>query len=153
MIDGTWTLVVERADAAGKELAESLLFSNAGNRPVNLVGFSFGARAIYSCLKELARYQEKWEDYQEKRKLGSTKEKNRQQRDADAKDAAFEKMREPSSIVESAILMGLPNHLSLSSWQACRQVVAGRLVNCFSRKDLILSLMFQLKKIGLKPGK
>lgn len=49
--------------------------------------------------------------------------------------------------------MGLPNHLSLSSWQACRLMVAGRLVNCFSQKDLILSLMFQFKKFGLKPGK
>lgn len=48
--------------------------------------------------------------------------------------------------------MGLPNHLSLSSWEACRQVVAGRVVNCFSQKDLILSLMFQYKKFGLKPG-
>ena len=49
--------------------------------------------------------------------------------------------------------MGLPNHLSLSSWKACRRVVAGRLVNCYSRKDLILSLMYQIKKFGLKPGK
>lgn len=48
--------------------------------------------------------------------------------------------------------MGLPNHLSLSSWKACRRVVAGRLVNCYSRKDLILSLMYQIKKFGLKPG-
>jgi Protein of unknown function (DUF726) len=48
--------------------------------------------------------------------------------------------------------MGLPNHLSISSWQACRQVVAGRLVNCYSQNDLILSLMFQYKKFGLKPG-
>lgn len=47
--------------------------------------------------------------------------------------------------------MGLPNHMSHSSWQACRQVVAGRFINCFSRKDLILSLMFQYKKFGFKP--
>jgi len=153
MIDGTWTLVVERADAAGKELAQSLLFSSAGNRPVNLVGFSFGARAIYSCLKELARYQEKWEDYREKRKRSAPKRENHRKRgDTEESDVFFERMREPSSIVESAILMGLPNHLSLSSWKACRQVVAGRLVNCFSQKDLILSLMFQFKKLGLKPG-
>ncbi len=49
--------------------------------------------------------------------------------------------------------MGLPNHMSHASWQACRQVVAGRLVNCYSRKDLILSLMFQYKKFGFKSGK
>lgn len=49
--------------------------------------------------------------------------------------------------------MGLPNHMSLQSWGVIRQVVAGRLVNCFSQKDLILSLMFQIKKFGgLKPG-
>jgi Protein of unknown function (DUF726) len=48
--------------------------------------------------------------------------------------------------------MGLPNHMSHSSWQACRQVVAGRFVNCYSRKDLILSLMFQYKKFGFKSG-
>eukprot|EP00985_Skeletonema_marinoi_P033141 scaffold40582_cov285-Skeletonema_marinoi.AAC.1 len=42
--------------------------------------------------------------------------------------------------------MGTPNHISLKSWEACRRVVAGRLVNCYSRKDLILSLMFQMKK-------
>jgi hypothetical protein len=59
-------------------------------------------------------------------------------------------MREPASVVEDAIMMGLPNHLSLSSWKACRQVVGGRLVNCFSTKDLILSLMFQAKRFS--PG-
>merc|ERR1711935_974552 len=47
------------------------------------------------------------------------------------------------------IVMGLPNHLSLSSWRGCRQVVAGRLVNCYSTKDMILSLMFQAKRSSL----
>jgi hypothetical protein len=67
MIDGAWTLGVERADAAGKGLARSLLLSRAGNHPVILVGFSFEAHMIYSCLKELATYQENWEDYQERK--------------------------------------------------------------------------------------
>ena len=103
LIDGTWTLVVERTDEAGVELARSLLFSSAGNRPVCLVGFSFGARAIYSCLKELAIYQEKWEDYQERRNRASSvlpgarhrfrKSSNREE------DSFFENMREPASIV------------------------------------------------------
>ena len=64
MIDGTWTLAIERADLAGIELARSLLESQAGHRPVTLVGFSMGARTIYSCLKELARHQELWEKQQ-----------------------------------------------------------------------------------------
>jgi len=147
MIDGTWTLAVERADEAGRELARSLLLSRAGHRPVTLVGYSFGARTIYGCLKELARYQEKWEDYQE----GNTYDLEQESIAEGYGRDFYKNMREPSSIVEDAILMGLPNHLSLSSWKACRQVVAGRLVNCFSQKDLILSLMFQFKRLGLKP--
>ena len=43
-------------------------------------------------------------------------------------------IREPASIVEDAILMGTPNHVSLKSWEACRRVVAGRIINCYSRK-------------------
>ena len=100
MIDGTWTLVVERSDLAGQELAQSLLFSTAGNRPVNLVGFSFGARVIYSCLKELARYQEKWEDFQEQlSKSKSDRNKKKASGSKDENDEYMRKMREPASIV------------------------------------------------------
>jgi len=148
LIDGPWTLAVERADEAGKELAKSLLFSRAGYRPVTLVGFSFGARAIYSCLKELAKYQEKWEASREKIKNqnGGTYHEDDPNQTADNGYPCV--MREPASIVEDAIMMGLPNHLSLTSWKACRQVVGGRLINCYSRKDLILSLMFQFKRLA-----
>ena len=140
-IDGTWTIAVERADAAGKELAKSLLFSRAGHRPVTLVGYSMGARTIYSCLKELSKYQELWEEERE-RKAALEVSKMVFKPNPD-----LEKMREPASIIEDVILMGTPNHLSIRSWKACRQIVAGRLVNCYSRKDLILSLMFQYKRI------
>jgi hypothetical protein len=100
MIDGTWTLVVERSDLAGQELAQSLLFSTAGNRPVNLVGFSFGARVIYACLKELARYQEKWEDYQEQlSKKKSDRNTKSTTTSKDGNDEYMKKMREPASIV------------------------------------------------------
>ena len=101
MIDGTWTLVVERSDLAGQELAQSLLFSTAGNRPVNLVGFSFGARVIYSCLKELARYQEKWEDFQEQLTeiKADRSKKNTTRNNKEGNDDFMRKMREPASIV------------------------------------------------------
>lgn len=148
MIDGDWTLAVERGDQAGRELARSLLFSRAGRRPVVLIGFSFGARVIYSCLKELARMQEDWEEYQELRQEEWSKSREDNLRLAKL-HRKFDGMREPSSVVEDAVIMGLPNHLSLSSWKGCRQVVAGRLVNCFSTKDLILSLMFQAKRSSL----
>ena len=143
-IDSSWTMATERADRAGVELAKNLIDSNAGHRPVVLVGFSMGARVIYSCLKELARHQEIWEDQQQKKKLPP--QSRRKQKDNDQGEEQLKYIREPASIVEDAILMGTPNHISLKSWEKCRRVVAGRLVNCYSRKDLILSLMFQMKK-------
>jgi hypothetical protein len=147
MIDGDWTLAVERADEAGKVMARTLLFSRAGHRPVTLVGFSFGGRIVYSCLKELARFQEEWEEYQEL-KLEQAQGGKEGTRRLAKLDEKFEGMREPASIIEDAVIMGVPNHLNLLSWKACRQIVAGRLVNCYSRKDLILSLMFQAKRLS-----
>ena len=151
MIDGDWTIAVERADEAGVVLAKTLLYSRAGRRPVTLVGYSFGARIIYSCLKELARYQEEWEQYQELLEESSTSSNGGSCQDHRRLSKYKQKMkgmREPASIVEDAIFLGLPNHLSLSSWTACRQIVAGRLVNCYSNNDLILSLMFQAKRFS-----
>ena len=148
-IDGDWTIAVERADEAGVVLAKTLLYSRAGRRPVTLVGYSFGARIIYSCLKELARYQEEWEHYQELLEQSSGGGiSHHHQTKLDKYKKKMKGMREPASIVEDAVLLGLPNHLSLSSWKACRQVVAGRLVNCYSTNDLILSLMFQAKRFS-----
>jgi len=156
MIDGDWTIAVERADEAGVVLAKTLLYSSAGQRPVTLVGYSFGARIIYSCLKELARYQEEWEHYHElleesiaaEASPASNGKAPREDRRLTKYKQKMKGMREPASIVEDAVLMGLPNHLSLSSWKACRQIVAGRLVNCYSNNDLILSLMFQAKRFS-----
>ena len=151
MIDGSWTLAIERSDEAGKELAKSLLFSQAGRRPVTLIGYSMGARVIYACLKEMAVFQEKWEAYRERLEKDPTKEAAAKKKGA--QQSVFETMREPASIIEDVILMGMPNHLSMRSWYLARQLVAGRLINCYSKKDLVLTLMFRFKKItgGIKP--
>ena len=138
---------MERADRAGVELAKSLVDSTAGHRPVTLAGMSTGARVIYSCLKELAKHQEIWESQQQKKKLPAARQRhNVGNNDEERKEDELKYLREPASIVEDVILMGTPNHVSLKSWEACRRVVAGRLINCYSRKDLILSLMFQMKR-------
>jgi len=146
-IDSSWTMATERADRAGIELAKSLIDSIAGHRPVVLVGFSMGARVIYSCLKELAKHQEIWEAHQQRKRLpvnSRRKSSNRQREDSGEDNLRY--VREPASIIEDAILMGTPNHVSIQGWEACRRVVAGRMINCYSRKDYILSLMFQLKR-------
>jgi antitoxin (DNA-binding transcriptional repressor) of toxin-antitoxin stability system len=226
LIDGAWALCVKRADDAGMQLARSLLLSTAGHRPVTLIGYGMGARMIYSCLKELAYHQEKWENEREQEDPNKKRRKSaaraprlgiqlarfgfmgRQRRrtthDADAglsldaenkvaltrdvsdsgddelckenldtKERAEEEYpsigedefptlehavlgqekevespsvsytREPASIIEDAILMGCPAYIHRPSWEACRRMVGGRLVNCYNPSDLILALMFQ----------
>ena len=54
LLDNPWNVSQDRADAAGLILADSLLDRNLGARPITLVGFSLGARVIFSALKELA---------------------------------------------------------------------------------------------------
>ena len=54
LIDNPWAVSQARADLAGLILADSLIDRNLGARPVTLVGFSLGARVIFSCLKELS---------------------------------------------------------------------------------------------------
>ncbi|KAI2152199.1 hypothetical protein LOZ25_005876 [Ophidiomyces ophidiicola] len=54
LIDNPWNVSLARANASGLILADSLIDRNLGNRPITLIGFSLGARLIFSCLKELA---------------------------------------------------------------------------------------------------
>ncbi|KAJ5157196.1 uncharacterized protein N7482_008296 [Penicillium canariense] len=54
LIDNPWNVSLARANAAGLVLADSLQDRNLGSRPVTLLGFSLGARVIFSCIKELA---------------------------------------------------------------------------------------------------
>ncbi|KAJ5964290.1 uncharacterized protein N7479_004166 [Penicillium vulpinum] len=54
LIDNPWIVSLARANAAGLIMADSLRERNLGNRPITLLGFSLGARVIFSCLKELA---------------------------------------------------------------------------------------------------
>jgi len=54
LIDNPWTVSLDRANAAGLILADSLIDRHLGQRPITLVGFSLGSRLIFSCLRELA---------------------------------------------------------------------------------------------------
>ena len=154
-IDGTWTLVIGRSDEAGKELARSLLINKGGHRPVTLVGYSFGARVIYSCLKALAVYQDKWEEFQmelankdtSSRRDSSNGKKQKDKKAPMCKVDDVEFDREPASIVEDVIIMGLPKFINLAAWTRLRQVVGGRLVNVYSRADTVLSYMFRYKQL------
>lgn len=54
LIDNPWSVSLDRANAAGLILADSLIARHLGSRPITLAGFSLGARVIFSCLKELS---------------------------------------------------------------------------------------------------
>ena len=54
VLDNPFTVAISRADKAGKVLAHALIDGVQGKRPVTLIGYSIGARVIYSCLIELA---------------------------------------------------------------------------------------------------
>lgn len=173
-IDEKWTLANERADEAGILLAESLLMSTAGHRPVNLIGISFGSRMIISCLTELSRHQKKWEKQQRhereqqsdscRSKRGSSVilkagdsirksiSKNVSSKLGSSSDSNYTNksttstyLREPASIIENVVLMGCPASVNVSTWESIRGVVAGRLINCYAGNDLMLALMYRIK--------
>lgn len=55
LLDNPWNNSLDRAWKSGKVLADTLRRNKLGVRPITLVGFSLGARLIYSCLLDLAR--------------------------------------------------------------------------------------------------
>lgn len=55
LIDNPWFNALDRARQAGLVLADVLKRRHLGVRPITLIGFSLGARAIFYCLLELAK--------------------------------------------------------------------------------------------------
>lgn len=54
IVDNPFNIAKTRSDKAGLVLADVIINRAQGNRPVTLVGYSLGARVIYSCLMSLA---------------------------------------------------------------------------------------------------
>ena len=55
VVDNPFSLAKTRAEKAGEVLAEALMNRAQGERPVTLIGYSLGARVIWSCLMTLAK--------------------------------------------------------------------------------------------------
>lgn len=53
-LDNPFSLARNRSEKAGRVLADALINRVQGERPVTLVGYSLGARVIYTCLRVLA---------------------------------------------------------------------------------------------------
>ncbi|KAM7193578.1 Protein of unknown function (DUF726) domain containing protein [Naviculisporaceae sp. PSN 640] len=56
-VDNPFSLARNRSEKAGEILADAIINRVQGERPVTLIGYSLGARAIYSCLRSLAARQ------------------------------------------------------------------------------------------------
>ena len=105
---------------------------------VTLVGFSFGARVIYSCLRELARQQDIWEEEQTKGPNDSILNNSSMSREI----KPFQYDREPASLIADVIFIGLPRIIDKAVLTSCRRVTGGRFINCYTKNDWLLSLMF-----------
>lgn len=151
-IDDPYQIVVIRADAAGKELAKCLLQSDE-RRPVTLVGFSFGARVIYSCLRELARQQDIWEEsrtFKSSIVAGETTGiQSSLLSDNGDDEHQFMYDREPASLVADVVFIGLPRAIDEHVLTSCRRVTGGRFVHCYTRNDWFLTLMFIARYVPL----
>lgn len=54
IIDNPWSVANYRAALCGEVLADALINKAQGERPVTLIGYSLGAKVIYTCLQRLA---------------------------------------------------------------------------------------------------
>ncbi|KAL2352050.1 hypothetical protein BJ546DRAFT_990091 [Cryomyces antarcticus] len=54
IIDNPFSVAKARSEKAGEVLADALVNKAQGERPVTLIGYSLGARVIYTCLTKLA---------------------------------------------------------------------------------------------------
>lgn len=54
VLDNPWSIASYRAQKAGEVLADALINRAQGERPVTLIGYSLGAKVIYTCLQVLA---------------------------------------------------------------------------------------------------
>ncbi|KAK5418173.1 hypothetical protein LTR06_001922 [Exophiala xenobiotica] len=110
VIDNPFSVAKTRAEKAGEVLADALVNRAQGERPVTLMGYSLGARVVYTCLMSLAR-------------------------------------RGQFGIVENAVLIGSPTPSDTSDWRVLRSVVAGRLVNVYSKNDYVLGFMYRTSAV------
>ena len=109
---------------------------------------------ILSCLGEIARCQAMWETRRQHSEGstsdGRTPDTSQTSRlrslrgsfgGSSNKRDSLEIQREPTSIVEDVILMGTPASVGKDQWSSYRGVVAGRLVNCYSKNDMVRRLL------------
>lgn len=124
-LDNTWVQSQDKAIKAGRLLGEVLEKQVQGQRPVVLVGpfvycITFHAHTLLQVGSSLGALTILHALLYLSSRAATTKTPLPQ-------------------IVDSAFLISLPSAPSTEEWQACRQVVARRLVNAWCEKDLVLA--------------
>jgi hypothetical protein len=133
-------------------VCQALLSGSHGNRPVTLIGYSFGARVVFSCLRTLAALvlptEELIDDNQD------CPEADRQSNmDASTENLSSKKEEALSSsstakvdiqnLIQDVVFLGSPINAKSRLWKAIRKLVAGRVVNGYSSKDLVLGVVYR----------
>jgi hypothetical protein len=133
------------------------LLESDEHRPVSLIGYSFGARVVFCCLLELIRHQVIWEEQNQSKKLNHDDEHKDEERSEEGwiarrirknrhkAESSITYKREPASIVEDVILIGMPMLIENKDWIACRELASGRVINCYNKSDWILSYMINIR--------
>lgn len=140
LIDNSWSVCINRADKAGVLLAVLLAERAHGARPVTLVGFSIGARVIFSCLKTLAAMAATGTYTDEEGKhVKST-------------------FQSVSTLIHNAVLISAPVPNDEATWRSIRRVVAGELVNAYIPTDWLLGVVHRSSALaktcaGIQPLK
>ena len=157
-IDSPWAVAIDRADKAGVALAEALLTGAAGSRPVTLVAFGIGARVVWRAALELAKRGEaeaaQYEaaanpaDPSVAEVTAALAPETESLDDPRAfcaapspRASAFR--RSPFGILADVVVLGAPVTGEPSVWKTIRAVVAGRLINCYSRSDVVLRYAYR----------
>lgn len=57
--------------------------------------------------------------------------------------------RSAAGVIENVVLLGVPVGASSARWERVARVVHGRLINGFSKSDMILGLVFRARSLSL----
>ena len=134
---------------------QALLSGCHGNRPVTLVGYSFGARVIFSCLRTLAAQmlpkEEIEDDNRDTVSAFDNTDANNSNNNVEVESAKDDSLTIKSgkskisidSLVQDVVLLGAPINAKSRVWKAIRKLVVGRVVNGYAPNDLVLGVVYR----------
>lgn len=154
ILDNPWSLGLDRSRKAGLILADSLCNNVHLGKPVTLVGYSLGARAIFYCLCELAS-RGQYGVVEDVFMFGAPVLTPKVKATA-SKNANSSTKYTTSYSLNDKLSASRENHAhtsphatkALDEWRLAAAAVSGRLVNCFCRKDWILGFLFRAGAVG-----